>query len=115
MEQADYVNRWKKPGDELTTNIPAFTYPNSSDRDAFYATSEINVLKGDHIRLGYINLSYRIFSSSRKQFPFHNLEVYGNLANLGILWRANHDKIDPDSPRSLPLSRTISFGIRSNF
>lgn len=114
-EQADYANRWKKPGDELSTNIPAFNYPNASDRDAFYATSEINVLKGDHIRLRYINLNYRIFSASRKRSPFPNLEVYGNLANLGILWQANREKIDPDNPGNLPLSKTTSFGIRSNF
>ncbi|RYD96481.1 MAG: SusC/RagA family TonB-linked outer membrane protein [Sphingobacteriales bacterium] len=115
IEQADYADRWKKPGDELITDIPAFNYPNSSDRDAFYATSEINVIKGDHLRLRYINLSYRIFSSSKKRSVYSNLEIYGNIANLGILWRANKDKLDPDNPATLPPSRTISLGIRSNF
>lgn len=53
----DFEQRWKKPGDELITNVPTMNYPVSTDADAFYARASINVLKGDHLRLEYISIS----------------------------------------------------------
>jgi len=114
-EEPDYASRWKNPGDEKITDIPAFNYPNNSDRDAFYSTAEINIIKGDHIRLRYINLNYRVFNPTTRKFLFSQLEVYTNLANIGILWRANQDKLDPDNLSNIPTSRTLAFGLRSNF
>ncbi|WP_316740705.1 SusC/RagA family TonB-linked outer membrane protein [Pedobacter antarcticus] len=114
VQQPDYANRWKAPGDEMITNVPAFVYPNVSNRDAFYARSEINVLKGDHIRLRYVNITYRVFPPG-KAFIFNHMEVYTNLSNVGILWRANKENLDPDNLTNIPFPRTLAFGIRSNF
>ncbi|MCX2486788.1 SusC/RagA family TonB-linked outer membrane protein, partial [Pedobacter sp. MR2016-24] len=41
----EYASRWQKPGDELVTNVPSFTYPTDGNRDSFYYFSEINVQK----------------------------------------------------------------------
>lgn len=109
----DYVNRWKKPGDELKTNVPSMMYPGNTLRDLFYNRSEILIEKGDHIRLQDINLSYSFDNLTflRGVVKSGNLFLYAN--NLGILWKANKHGIDPDFPINKPI-RTIVFGLRAN-
>ena len=90
---ADYYQRWQKPGDELHTNVPSFTYPVNADRESFYQNSEINVLRGDNIRLQDIRLQYNW--SLNKVFKRISTYIYVNNLNL-ILWRKNNSKLDPD-------------------
>lgn len=114
---ADYEKRWQKPGDELLTNVPAFVYtnyPQFNNRDAFYASSEINVLKADNIRLQYFNIGYAI-AGKKIKLPLEQLQVYFNAANLGILWRANKEHLDPDYPNTLPLPKSFTVGVRATF
>jgi TonB-linked outer membrane protein, SusC/RagA family len=113
----DYEKRWQQPGDELITNVPAFVYTNYPQfiyRDDFYRYSEINVLKADNIRLQYINASYSLERKNRR-LPFQRLTIYGNISNVGIIWRANKEGLDPDSPSSPPSPRTVAVGIRGSF
>lgn len=112
----DYSKRWQKPGDEQLTTVPAFVYPNVQGRDAFYRGSEVLVLKGDHLRLQYINISYPIITS-KSQSGVKSLELYGNIANLGILWRANKEGIDPEygNGNILLPPKTFSLGARISF
>ncbi|MGF7232618.1 SusC/RagA family TonB-linked outer membrane protein [Arachidicoccus sp.] len=114
VNSIDYDKRWQQPGDEQKTNVPSFVYPLDQNRDAFYNASDINVIKGDHIRLQFINFSYSFLNSLHK-LPFKGLQVYVNIANLGILWRANHDHIDPDFVNLIPDPKTYTMGIRANF
>lgn len=112
----EFENRWKKPGDEFITNVPAMVYTNYtqfSNRSTFYQNSEINVLKADHARLQYINLSYSIERNDKK-FPFYFLQFYLNIANLGVIWRANKEKIDPDYPLTYIQPKQFTFGLRAN-
>lgn len=110
----EYSKRWQKPGDETITNVPSFIYPISSNRDGFYNLSEINVLKADHVRLHYLSLTYTLINLSSKKLPFKYLQLYTNAANLGILWRANKEKLDPEYPATLKPMRACSFGIRTS-
>jgi len=110
----DYNNRWQRPGDENKTNVPSMIYPLNSDRDNFYQESEINVIKGDQIRLQFINLSYD-FLKDQKGVPFKGLQIYINAANLGIIWRANKDHIDPDYVNGIPQPKAYTIGINANF
>ncbi|WP_316839415.1 SusC/RagA family TonB-linked outer membrane protein [Pedobacter gandavensis] len=113
---AEYNKRWQNPGDELITDIPSMVYPNSSARSFFYQDAEINVLKADHIRLQYINLSYSLRREDYKRLPVKSLDIFSNISNLGILWRANKQHIDPDfGNRSMPAAKTVSFGLRANY
>lgn len=107
--KADFSQRWQKPGDEKTTNVPSMVYPNNSNRDDFYSKSSILIEKGDHIRLQDINLSY---SLDKKVGVLKQLRLFANINNVGILWRANEFGLDPDyDTSSFPAPRTISFGI----
>jgi len=113
---SDFVKRWQNPGDELFTNVPSFVYPVNSLRDAFYASSEANVIKGDHVRLNYINISYTFsLQKNAQNNPLNKIQLYVIASNLGILWRANKAGIDPDNSSTYPEPKTIAIGLRSNF
>lgn len=113
----DFANRWQHPGDEKFTNVPAMVYtnyPQFTNRETFYSSSEINVLRGDHIRIEYINMGYSFLKGNNNKI-FKSLQLYGNIANAGIVWRANKEKIDPDNVNSIPIPTSFSIGIRAAF
>ncbi len=109
----DYLRRWQKSGDEVTTNTPSLIYPASSARDNFYAYSDINVERGDHIRFQDINISYTLDQRKLLGTPFKSISVYAYIYNLGIIWKANHAGLDPDYETPPPIS--YSFGLRAGF
>lgn len=117
----DWNNRWMKPGDEKTTHVPSVIYPFSADRDRFYQYSSVNVEPGDHVRLQDISLNYDFNRFAYPGLPFGSLQLFIYVNNVGILWRANHHGIDPDSvPQTndnstMPVPRSISFGLKGNF
>lgn len=111
----DIALRWQKPGDELTTNVPSMVYPAVSRRDQLYNNSEILVEKGDHIRLQYITLNYNLKTIFPK-LPASGVNVYLNINNLGILWRANKKGIDPDYRDNTILTATnYAIGFKVSF
>ena len=111
---SDFADRWQQPGDEQKTQVPSMIYPTINARDKFYSSSEALVEKGDHIRLQFISLGYE-FIPNNKRLPFQRVQLFANISNIGILWRANHAKLDPDYPYSLPPSKTFSIGLRTDF
>jgi TonB-linked SusC/RagA family outer membrane protein len=107
---ADYLKRWQKAGDEATTNVPSLVYPATTDRDNFYALSEVGVEKGDHIRLQDINLNYNLTRIEWKKMPFNTVTFYFYVNNLGILWKATSSRLDPDY--GVPPAKSYSVGMR---
>ncbi|MFD2599045.1 SusC/RagA family TonB-linked outer membrane protein [Sphingobacterium corticis] len=109
---SDFSDRWVVPGDELTTDVPALVYPQNSSRDNFYSGSEILVERADHIRVQYINLAYAL-QLGKSKTPLTG-ELYFNINNPGLLWRANHRGIDPDysGATDFPISSSYSLGLR---
>ncbi len=113
---ADFACRWQKPGDELHTNTPSMTYPANSRRDEFYRYAEINVMKGDHIRLQYITLSYNFSAKALSKYLPASCNLYVNMNNMGIIWRANDQHIDPDNyNQGIPTPKNIVFGLNADF
>ncbi|WP_191967997.1 SusC/RagA family TonB-linked outer membrane protein [Rhizosphaericola mali] len=109
---SDFSKRWKQPGDELHTNVPSMVYPESSARSDFYAGSEVLVDKGDNIRLRYVNLQYSLPMGTNE------MVFYLNVADLGVLWKANHDGIDPDynlGNYALKPKPSYTIGFRFNY
>jgi TonB-linked SusC/RagA family outer membrane protein len=117
-QQADYDHRWKKNGDEKSTDIPSLIYPMDFQRSEFYNGSEVLVERGDHIRLQDIQLSYT-FSNKITQQAVKNLKVYVYINNLGIIWRANKLGLDPDyvggGSYRTPDPRSFAIGLSGNF
>lgn len=112
----DYADSWKQPGDELHTTVPSLAYPFNDLRNTFYQLSEVLVERGDHVRLQDIRIAYSISKSKRPRLPVDFAEFYTNFNNLGIIWRANKHKLDPDlsnqkSMLSIPVPFSVTFGL----
>lgn len=110
----DFASRWQKPGDELITNVPSYVYGSNYNRGTIYSSSEANLIKGDNIRLQFINMGY-VFLKGNKKWPFNRAELYLNVANLGVIWRANPYKLDPEYLGTMRPSKTFAIGIRTDF
>lgn len=96
LPHIDFENRWQKAGDEKITDIPAYnkdlTYGNYVD---YYSYADINVLNAAYISLDYIGLQYNLTKSRFKWLPFNNANAGFNMSNLGMLWVANDEGINP--------------------
>jgi len=116
FQQSDYDLRWQKPGDQLTTNVPSLIYYPNPNRDNVYQYSSVLVDRGDQIRLQDIQINYTFRKSEFKGLPFSDLNIYMYANNLGILWRANKQGLDPDVySGSYPTAKTIAIGLKANF
>lgn len=110
----DFDQRWQQPGDEARTQIPSLPATADTRRNAFYSNSAALVEKGDHIRLNDIRLSYTWDKNLNPNLPFKTLQVYTYANNLGIIWKASDDRLDPDFQTARPLS-SFSAGLRIDF
>jgi hypothetical protein len=93
-------------------------YPEDSNRNSFYSGSEVLVDKADQIRLQFINLSYDFARFLKKNSSIKTLQLYLNASNLGLIWAANKDHIDPDYYNSLYSTKppkTFAIGVRAGF
>lgn len=115
-QHSDYQLRWQQPGDELITSVPSIVYPANAMRNNFYTASSALVEKGDHLRLQDIRFAYQF--PIRKKHRNNQLELYGYVNQLGILWRANKKGLDPDANElgtgtgDIPASRSYSIGLK---
>lgn len=112
---ADYEKRWQKSGDEKTTNVPSMIYPDNSSRDLFYNSSTALIRRAGNIKLQFIHVGYEFNKSDSPSFPIKGLQLYFNASNLGMLWCANKEKIDPDYKNVPEPGKTFAIGLRADF
>lgn len=119
---SDISKRWLMPGDEYKTDVPAASsYYTNTTNDTYYegriyGYSEKLVTPADYLRLQNIQLGYnwQIHNSGAKQH--FNLRLQVNVRNVGLLWRANKNNIDPEYPLSeYPNPRITSFTLRLTY
>lgn len=120
----DFYRRWRKPGDELNSNVPSIPYPlpsNATDRDYFYKYAEIHVKRADNIRLQDASIKYK-WDSKNKRLPIRSFQIYFYLNNINlILWRATASVYDPEYSGGtgggigMPAPRTWTMGLNLNF
>lgn len=111
---SDYAKRWMKPGDEISTNVPAYA---QDDRYSIYSNADILVEKGDHIRWQDLRITYEFDKIGFKKISFHRVQFYFYMQNLGLIWRANNLGIDPEAYLlgSVPAAKTYSVGVFINY
>lgn len=115
---ADVAKRWQASGDEANTVVPGVVgvyAPLSLNR---YMQSDINVLKSDYIRLREFSLTYNIPVVNMQKY-IKSANVGFNVRNLGLLWRANKEGIDPDfaiplNSNTLALPEAVSYNFTLN-
>jgi TonB-linked SusC/RagA family outer membrane protein len=121
---ADFANRWKNPGDEKFTNIPAYisnltTSVNSRDIN-YYTKADINVTDASYLKIRDINFGYNLPRRWLSGIKTENISLRLQVSNL-MLWKANHYGIDPEfqdpyyGSRSIPVNqRTVTIGVHVN-
>lgn len=114
ISHADYESRWKRPGDELITDVPSMPESNNNNRNTITAYGSNLVERGDHFRLQDIRISYSFDRVLFQKLPFQRIEAYTFMDNLLVLWKASNDTLDPDFRTTRPL-RSIAFGVRVDF
>lgn len=104
VSHADYAQRWQKPGDEAWTQIPSRPLAVNNNRDNFYANSSFLAARGDHVRWQDLRISY----------AFNKAQLYVYANNIGLLYTADKNGLDPDSVENFPAARSFSVGINFN-
>lgn len=95
---AEFANRWQKPGDEAFTDIPAYTTaPLTRDRGTmgFYTNADKNVLDASYIKLRDITLAYNLPKGILSKLRADVVSFRVQLSNV-MLWKANSHGIDPE-------------------
>src|SRR5690606_26228042 len=112
---ADYYRRWQQPGDEQFTDVPSLVYPADAARQHFYQEAEVNVERGDHVRIQDMVLNYRLNPDIARRWGMAQLHLSLQAQNMNVfLWRANQKGIDPDY-RGIPIPPTYSMGLNVKF
>lgn len=114
----DIARRWVKPGDEANTNVPGPVGVFAAQSLLRYQQSDINVLKGDYIRLRDLSLNYQLPVAQLTKFISAANFTFA-VRNLGLIWRANKEGLDPDfasglSATTLGLPSTVSYNFSLN-
>lgn len=115
--KADFDNRWRNPGDELTTNVPSYIANTNADtqrRSAglLYANSNINVLDGGYVKLRDIIISYSLPKNICNKLMAENIRIKCQLGNLFTI-ACNKEGIDPEAISMTAggkVTRTAQFG-----
>lgn len=122
---AEALDYWKKPGDEVTTDIPGFMVQNTPGYFNTYAKTGYTyaskfVKKADFIRLRDIVLTYRLNEDFSRRLNLSNTMVRFQVQNP---WKYtfSDNSIDPDAinpmngMRSLPRPAMYSISLYTNF
>lgn len=96
----DFDKRWRKPGDEAFTDVPAYyslrnTSINETDVLLLYRYADVNVLPASYIKLREASLGYRLPSSACRSLRVQNATVRLQASNLAT-FAFNGQGIDPE-------------------
>lgn len=114
ISHSDFSRRWQNPGDELITDVASMPTSNNNNRNRMILSGSNLVEPGDHIRLQDIRFSYTLGNNSVSSLPFQRLEVYTFWDNVGMIWKASKDPMDPDFRTMKPLT-SVAIGIKATF
>jgi hypothetical protein len=95
----EFLNRWKKAGDEATTNVPSYisniALSESRRNLTYYDYADINVVSASFIKLRDITLSYSLPESVIRLVKCDDITFRLQVSNI-MLWKANDYGIDPE-------------------
>lgn len=97
----DFANRWKQPGDEAFTNVPAYyslrnTSINETDVLLLYRYADINVLPASYIKLRELSLGYQLPSDACRFLHVQTAALRVHASNLAT-FAFNGQGIDPEA------------------
>lgn len=97
----DFAKRWKQPGDEAFTNVPAYyslrnTAINETDVLLLYRYADVNVVSASYIKLREVSLGYRLPASACRFLHVQNATARLQASNLATI-AFNGQGIDPEA------------------
>jgi len=97
----DFAKRWKQPGDEAFTNVPAYyslknTSINETDVLFLYRYADINVVTASYIKLREVSIGYRLPSHVCKTLHIEHASARLQASNLWTI-AFNGQGIDPEA------------------
>lgn len=118
----EMTRRWKQPGDELKTDVPALLsssevnmyLPNgvSEYSPRLYNYSDVRVVNASFLRCNLLSLSYTFPEKWIKKMYLKNLSLSASMSNPFRIVSKGFRGIDPEvATGSQPLSHSYSFGI----
>lgn len=120
----DLVDRWRKPGDELNTNIPVLPQRNNVSRDVagrtltwmqMYNYSDIRVVNASFLRCQNINISYSMPEKLIRNWA-GGMSLSFTMSNPFIIASKDYKGKDPEvASGRQPITRTYNFGLSVNF
>lgn len=118
----DILKRWKKPGDELHTDIPALATMVYSVETPFanlnimdmYANSSALIVKSSFLRCQNLGLSWRMPSEMAKKIGLNSFSASASVSNLFVVASKRFNGFDPElqdsvMPRNYSLSISVGF------
>lgn len=122
----DLNDRWKQPGDELTTNIPglimntnvgAVAIPGMSTSSYSYTmweASDYLVVRKDFVRCRDITLSYKLSERVTKSLGIRDISFSASVSNIFVIGDKRFNGFDPELGNSVS-PKTYSFGTSISF
>jgi hypothetical protein len=110
------ASRWRKPGDELKTQVPRKNIMQSNQ----YNWSDQKFASADFIKLREVAVAYLFDKRMLGNWPVSSIKVNFQVRNAWK-WVKNKNGIDPEAhlmetgERTLPITPTYTFGVLANF
>ena len=97
----DFAKRWKRPGDEAVTDVPAYyklddTSVTESDVLGLYRYADINVLDASYIKLRDLSLAYYLPERACEAISAQSASVRFQVSDLFVI-PFNGEGIDPEA------------------
>lgn len=97
----DFALRWKQPGDEAFTDVPAYyrlddTSVNETDILSLYRYADINVLDASYIKLRDLSIAYYLPEKACKAIAAQSASVRFQVSDLFVI-PFNGEGIDPEA------------------
>ena len=118
----DFLERWKVPGDEARTNIPAYITNANPNAVAgtynidYFNFGDVNVVSASFVKLRDITLFYDLPKFLVSKVNAQGISFRAQLSNV-MLWKANKFGIDPEfQGLAIPANQhTVTLGANLSF
>lgn len=131
-----HLDRWRRPGDEKNTDIPAFynddlarsflhdpdlcTMKTGSNNyefpTYFYDLSTVQVAKGDFLKLKSVRVSYALSEKVTKKMNMQGVRFSLSVSNIFTIADKKWEGLDPESAgANIPNLPIYTFGLTLNF
>lgn len=121
----ELLDRWKQPGDEERTSVPAFysgktdawvTLPNGTSASIYqmWAESDLRVVDGSFLRCTQMALTWDIPSKWCRTVGLTNAQLSFNVNNVFVIADKRFNGFDPELGNSV-MPRVFSLGVNIGF